>query len=137
MVWGLSASSFNMSTDQKLQEKKQAIELQNKYLETRRLYSQVQTTIQLNEREKRKGVATQTELEQLPETTRVFKTIGRMFLLTSLSEVKTELSKQVSECEAEIKNLEARAEILEKQLRDYESQIREMLKQPQFAQYFT
>jgi hypothetical protein len=49
------------------------------------LYNQVETTIQLNKREKRKGIATQTELEQLPETTRTFKAVGRMYFQKDFS----------------------------------------------------
>lgn len=72
---------------------------------------------------------TNTEISSMPEDTRMYLGIGRMFLLTEKNEIKDGLTKKVKTSEDKIKNLENNKVYLERSLKESENNIREMVLQ--------
>lgn len=70
---------------------------------------------------------TDQELSSLPENTRTYQAIGRMFLLEPIDQVRSDLKKKIGDGEAKIKTIEQNKEYLQKSVKDHENSIREML----------
>lgn len=70
---------------------------------------------------------TDQELSSLPENTRTYQAIGRMFLLEPIDQVRSDLKKKIRDGEAKIKTIEQNKEYLQKSVKDHENSIREML----------
>jgi prefoldin subunit 1 len=67
------------------------------------------------------------EIKNLPEETRLYESVGRMFILSSRSEVTKRLADKQSNCKDKIKNLEANKTYLERTLKDSENSLRELI----------
>ena len=72
---------------------------------------------------------TSAELKSLPQETRLYESVGRMFLLSSHSEVSGMLTKKQDNCKEKIKNLEANKTYLERSMKDSENSLRELVAQ--------
>ena len=72
---------------------------------------------------------TASELKTLPEETRLYESVGRMFLLSSSTEVSEMLTKKQDQSKDKIKNLEANKTYLERSLKDSENSLRELVAQ--------
>lgn len=72
---------------------------------------------------------TQRQVAALPADTKTYETVGRMFVLTDLEEVKGNLSNRKSQLSARALELEKNKKYLEKSLKESEDNIREMLQQ--------
>ncbi|XP_065051458.1 prefoldin subunit 1-like [Rhopilema esculentum] len=72
---------------------------------------------------------TEYEVTQLPEETKAYESVGRMFILRSTKEVKRNLENRVKHAEDKIKGIEANKEYLQKSVKEQENSIREMLQQ--------
>ncbi|XP_057311647.1 prefoldin subunit 1-like [Hydractinia symbiolongicarpus] len=70
---------------------------------------------------------TDQELSSLPENTRTYQAVGRMFLLEPIDQVRSDLKKKIGDGEAKIKTIEQNKEYLQKSVKDHENSIREML----------
>lgn len=70
---------------------------------------------------------TDQELSTLPEGTRTYQSIGRMFMLEPIDQVRADLKKKIEEGDAKIKTIEQNKEYLQKSVKDHENSIREML----------
>ncbi|KAG7313004.1 hypothetical protein JYU34_000081 [Plutella xylostella] len=68
-------------------------------------------------------------MSTLPPETKTYESVGRMFLLTDLEEVKKSLANRKSLVAARSKELEKNKQYLEKNLEEFEGTIREMVKQ--------
>ena len=72
---------------------------------------------------------TASELKSLPKETRLYESVGRMFLLSSSAEVSEMLTKKQDQSKEKIKNLEANKTYLERSLKDSENSLRELVAQ--------
>ena len=70
---------------------------------------------------------TDQQISNLPEETRTYQSVGRMFMLEPIDEVRTDLKKKIEEGEAKIKTIEQNKEFLQQNVKDHENSIREML----------
>ena len=69
------------------------------------------------------------EIKSLPEETRLYESVGRMFILSTRSGITDTLDKKQEKLNEEIKNLEAKKTYLEKSLKDSENSLRELVAQ--------
>ena len=69
------------------------------------------------------------EIKSLPEETRLYESVGRMFMLSTRAEITDALDKKQEKLNEEIKNLEAKKTYLEKSLKDSENSLRELVAQ--------
>ncbi|XP_025102429.1 prefoldin subunit 1-like isoform X1 [Pomacea canaliculata] len=67
------------------------------------------------------------EIASLPEETRVYEGVGRMFLLMSIPVVRENLAKKKDQAEDKIKTIETNKEYLEKSLKENEQNLRELV----------
>lgn len=81
---------------------------------------------QLN-RLKKHANLTHTEIASLPENTRMYEGVGRMFILQSKEEVNNQLIDKQKTAEEKIKELEQKKTYLERSVKEAEDNIREML----------
>ena len=70
---------------------------------------------------------TDQELSTLPEDTRTYQAIGRMFMLEPINEVRASLKKKIKEGEEKVKTIDLNKVHLQKSVKDQENNIREML----------
>ncbi|XP_018021730.2 prefoldin subunit 1 [Hyalella azteca] len=71
---------------------------------------------------------TDTEIQNLGSSVRVFESVGRMFLLTDIAEVRKNLASKVEKSQEKIKSLQSNKEYLEKSLQESQNNLREMIK---------
>uniref|UniRef100_A0A2P2HYC3 Prefoldin subunit 1-like n=1 Tax=Hirondellea gigas TaxID=1518452 RepID=A0A2P2HYC3_9CRUS len=76
---------------------------------------------------------TDAEIQSLGSEVRVFESVGRMFLLTDIAEVRKNLTTKVEKSQEKIKLLQSNKEYLEKSLQESQNNLREMIKQKQQA----
>ncbi|XP_028174212.1 prefoldin subunit 1 [Ostrinia nubilalis] len=72
---------------------------------------------------------TKGEINALPAGTKTYESIGRMFLLTDLEEVKTNLKNREAQLLSRRAELEKSKQYLEKNLKESQDNIREMVQQ--------
>jgi prefoldin subunit 1 len=63
----------------------------------------------------------------LPDQTPVYESVGRMFLLSSKSDIKTQLDGKQETCKDKIKTLEGNKNYLEKNIKESENSLRELI----------
>ena len=73
------------------------------------------------------------EIKSLPEETRLYESVGRMFMLSSRSEITGALDTKQENCKEKIKNLEANKTYLDRSLKDSENSLRELVAQKKAA----
>lgn len=69
------------------------------------------------------------EVTKLDSNTKTYESVGRMFILTPLDDVKQNLKKKQEIADEKIKALENNKTYLEKNLKEAENNIREMVQQ--------
>lgn len=109
-------------------ELKQAfIELQSKMVETSKKIQVIDSQIGVFKRVLQHVDITQNEITTLPPDTRTYESVGRMFILTDLGEVKSNLGKRKRQMIARMSDLEHKKSYLEVNLKESEDNIREMV----------
>lgn len=112
-----------------LELKKAFIELQVKMVETSKKIQVIDTQIGVLKRVLQHVDITQREITTLPPGTKTYESVGRMFLLTDLEEVKSNLKSRESQLTTRTAELESNKQYLEKNLKESEDNIREMVQQ--------
>lgn len=111
--------------------KKAFAELHGKVIDTRQNLKLADIQIESLKRVKQRNELTQIELRSLPDKTKTYESVGRMFLLQDLSTIKTNLNKRTKTADEKIKTLEKTKEHLQKNLKESENNIREMVQRKQ------
>ncbi|GBP53983.1 Prefoldin subunit 1 [Eumeta japonica] len=112
-----------------LELKKAFLELQSKMSETSKKIQVIDSQLGVLKKVTQHVDITQREISSLPAETKTYESVGRMFLLTDLSEVKDNLSKRESQLKSRTTELESSKQYLEKSLKESENNIREMVQQ--------
>ncbi|KAF9811661.1 hypothetical protein SFRURICE_011024 [Spodoptera frugiperda] len=112
-----------------LELKKAFIELQLKMVETSEKIQVIDSQIEVLKRILQHVDVTQREISTFPPATKTYESVGRMFLLTDLDEVKNNLKTRKSQLSTRITELENNTQYLEKNLKESEDNIREMVQQ--------
>lgn len=71
---------------------------------------------------------TDKEIQSLGDNTRVYESVGRMFLLTDIPMVRENLKAKVAKCNEKITNLQSNKEYLERSMQESQDNLREMIK---------
>ena len=109
--------------------RKAFVELQMKMVNSKQKMKMADLQIESYKRSITHTELTSAELNNLPEHTRLYESVGRMFLLTSRPEISDILNKKQEGARDKIKNLEANKTYLERSLKDGENSLRELIAQ--------
>lgn len=114
------------------QELKQAFsKLQEKMIDTSQKLKLADIQIDKLRRTKQRAELTTKEISCLPENTRIYESVGRMFLLDDISNIKNTLDNRMKTSDEKIKTLENNKTYLQRNLKESEDDIREMIQQRQ------
>lgn len=111
--------------------KKAFQELHEKVIDTRQKLKLADIQIESLKRSKQRAELTLVELKTLPEKTRTFESVGRMFLLQDIDTINQDLNKRTKFAEDKIKTLDSNKTFLLKNLTESENNIREMVQKRQ------
>ena len=105
------------------------MELQTKMLDSKQKMKMADMQIENLKRSITHTELTSSELKSLPQNTRLYESVGRMFILSSGPEVTNTLDTKKENSKEKIKNLEANKTYLERSLKDSENSLREIVAQ--------
>ncbi|CAB0030603.1 unnamed protein product [Trichogramma brassicae] len=111
--------------------KKAFSELHNKVVSTRQLLKVADMQIENINRHNLRVSLTRSELKQLPENTKTYESVGRMFLLQDMNTIMEDLDKRTKLADGKIKALNNQKTYLQKDLKESEDNIREMVQKRQ------
>nr|CAG4649872.1 EOG090X0LK7 [Scapholeberis mucronata] len=104
-------------------------ELQQKMVETSQKLKLADLQIETLKRSITHAQLTDKEISQLPNDTKTYESVGRMFVMKDITEARMNLGNKVKTCEEKVKNLESTKGYLERSLKESENNIREMIQQ--------
>ncbi|XP_043925310.1 prefoldin subunit 1 [Protopterus annectens] len=107
--------------------KKAFAELQAKMIDTQQKVKLADIQIEQMNRTKKHAKLTDSEILTLPDETRMYEGIGRMFILQSKRLIHKQLVEKQKVADGKIKELEQRKAYLERSVKEAEDNIREML----------
>ncbi|KAJ7392179.1 Prefoldin subunit 1 [Desmophyllum pertusum] len=102
-------------------------ELQGKMIETTQRVKLAEGQIMQLRRNIAHAKLTDQELASLPADTHTYESVGRMFVLQPVSDIRKELAEKLHSNEDKIKSIEANKEYLQRSVKEHEDNIREML----------
>ena len=105
------------------------VELQGKMVDTKQKMKMADLQIENLKRSITHTELTGSELKSLPEETRLYESVGRMFMLGTRSDIESMLDKKQDNAKDKIKNLESNKTYLERSLKDSENSLRELVAQ--------
>eukprot|EP00566_Odontella_aurita_P016268 CAMPEP_0113559722 /NCGR_PEP_ID=MMETSP0015_2-20120614/19050_1 /TAXON_ID=2838 /ORGANISM="Odontella" /LENGTH=274 /DNA_ID=CAMNT_0000461381 /DNA_START=8 /DNA_END=832 /DNA_ORIENTATION=- /assembly_acc=CAM_ASM_000160 len=113
---------------------KELADLQEQFTNARRDYQKVKMELTQRQHEKKRNELTVSELGTMPEGgdggdgCNMYRSIGKMFLLTSRKGVLSHLAKEIEDDGKKEKELEGKAEFLEKRMRSQQLNIQELVR---------
>lgn len=110
-----------------LELRKAFVQLQAKMVESSQKIQLIEAQMQGLNRVRMHVEITQQEINSLKPTTRTYESVGRMFILTDLPEVKTNLKARQAVAQKKISDLENSKTYLERSLKESEDNLREMV----------
>ncbi|XP_029957421.1 prefoldin subunit 1 [Salarias fasciatus] len=110
-----------------LELKKAFSELQVKMVDTQQKVKLANLQIDQLTRVQKYAKLTHTEITTLPDNTRLYEGVGRMFILQSREEISNQLTDKQRTANEKIKELEQKKVYLERSVKEAEDNIREML----------
>ncbi|KAK9732077.1 Prefoldin subunit [Popillia japonica] len=109
--------------------KKAFSELQQKAIDTTQKLRLADIQIESLKRQKQHATLTEREISGLEPDTKTYESVGRMFVLTPVSDVKNNLKKKQDAADEKINKLENNKTYLERSLKESENNLREMVQQ--------
>ncbi|KAI4470209.1 prefoldin subunit 1-related [Holotrichia oblita] len=109
--------------------KKAFSELQQKAIDTTQKLRLADIQIESLKRQKQHATLTEREISSLEPDTKTYESVGRMFVLTPVSDVKNNLKKKQDAADEKINKLENNKTYLERNLKESENNLREMVQQ--------
>ncbi|XP_072562424.1 prefoldin subunit 1 [Paramormyrops kingsleyae] len=110
-----------------LELKKAFAELQAKMIDTQQKVKLADLQIEQLSRVKKHASLTHAEISALPDSTRMYEGVGRMFILQSKGDINGQLMEKQKTADEKIKELEQKKTYLERSVKEAEDNIREML----------
>lgn len=110
-----------------LELKKAFLELQVKMIETSKKIHDIDSEIIAVDRVLKQVTVNSRGISDLPEGTRTYEAVGRIFLLQDKDKLKKKFEEREGELKLRIKDLKDNKEYLEKNLKESENNIREMV----------
>ncbi|XP_037520879.1 prefoldin subunit 1 [Rhipicephalus sanguineus] len=111
--------------------KKAFQELQMKMIDTTRRLRQADVQIETLKKAVKYAYCTGEVISEAPPDTKMYQSVGRMFLGSDFAEVMKTLDDKINTCNEKIKSLESNKAYLEKSLKESENNLREMIVQKQ------
>ncbi|RZC34256.1 Prefoldin 2 domain containing protein [Asbolus verrucosus] len=112
-----------------LELKKAFTELQEKQIDTAQKLRIADLQIETLKRNKQHASFTEREISSLEEGTKTYESVGRMFVLTPIEQVKEGLQQKQAMSEEKIKVLINNKTYLENSLKDATNSLRELVQQ--------
>ncbi|EFA01203.1 prefoldin subunit 1 [Tribolium castaneum] len=109
--------------------KKAFAELQEKQIDTAQKLRIADLQIETLKRNKQHASFTEREISSLEEGTKTYESVGRMFVMTPMTQVKENLQKKQAQAEEKIKVLVNNKTYLENSLKDATNSLRELVQQ--------
>ena len=111
---------------------KELTELQQQYVQTNREYNTVKANILKAQREYKSDEITNAELEKLPQddNAKMYRGIGKMFLLSSRDDVMDHLNKHMETEKKREGDLTQKLDYLERRMKSQRSNMEELLRSP-------
>ncbi|XP_071479981.1 prefoldin subunit 1-like [Diadema antillarum] len=116
-----------------LELKKAFQEQQIRMIETTQQLKIADMQVEQLKRKQQHCKLTASELAALPEETRVYEGVGRMFLLQDMSDIQSVLSGKVKDADDQIQKVQNNKTYLERMLKESEGNLRELVKSKQRA----
>jgi len=107
--------------------KKAFAELQEKAIETQQKVKLSDLQIDTLKRAKQHAALTERELAAMDKSTKMYESVGRMFMLTPLEDIQAHLKKRADSADEKIKLLENNKTYLERNLKEAENNLRELV----------
>uniref|UniRef100_A0A023FTK4 Putative prefoldin subunit 1 n=1 Tax=Amblyomma parvum TaxID=251391 RepID=A0A023FTK4_AMBPA len=111
--------------------KKAFQELQMKMIDTTRRLRIADMQIETLRKAVRHAYCTGEVISEAPPGTKMYQSVGRMFMAADFDEVMSSLDVKMKTCNEKIKSLENNKAYLEKSLKESENNLREMIVQKQ------
>ncbi|XP_055309979.1 prefoldin subunit 1 [Sitodiplosis mosellana] len=112
-----------------LELKRAFTDMQVNKIETTKKLKMLDIQAEMLKTSKKKYEITDKEVKNLTPDTRVYSSVGRMFVLSSLPEVHTELLSKQGKCDDILKSLDDKKEFLLKCSKEQEDSLRELVQQ--------
>ncbi|KAI7870119.1 Prefoldin [Spinellus fusiger] len=106
------------------------VELQAKYVSSVQQVNQVKGQIQSKQRERKMAELTRRELDALESTTKTYKPVGKMFIQSPLSEMKSQYVTTISTADESIQQLEKTQKYWERAASDAQGNLKDILQGP-------
>jgi len=109
---------------------KEVMDLQTQLIATTKEYRMVKANIAKAQNGKRSNELTKVELDKFPEGTdaKMYRGVGKMFMLTSRSNIMTHLDETIDKDGKEEKDLTAKLDYLERRMKSQSQNIQELTK---------
>jgi len=117
-----------MSKEPDQELKKAFMELQGKMQETNQKLRIADVQVESLKKQIVHAQLTDKEIQSLGDSTRVYDSVGRMFLLTDIQQIRENLKAKVEKCNEKITSLQANKEYLERSMSESQNNLREMIK---------
>lgn len=106
-------------------------QLHDKMIDTQQKLKLADLQIDKLKRSKQFAELTMKEVTSYPKETRTYESVGRMFLLDDMENIKANLDKRMKAADEKVKTLENNKAYLQQNLKESENNIREMIQQKQ------
>ncbi|EFJ40257.1 hypothetical protein VOLCADRAFT_110092 [Volvox carteri f. nagariensis] len=104
-------------------------ELQDKVIMQAEMFQRTQQQERMLGIQRQRCVLTKQELQSMPDSTTMYKSIGRAYFCSPKGEVLKELDEKAASIEADAKSLREQRDAIEKKMKDTEVQLRELIGQ--------
>ena len=124
MPGGMPYGNLDSSTS------KEVMDLQQQLMATTKEYRMVKANIMKAQNGKRSNELTKSELEKLPQGTeaKMYRGVGKMFMLTSRSDIMSHLDESIDKEGKDEKDLTAKLDYLERRMKSQQQNIQELTK---------
>uniref|UniRef100_A0A1A9X287 Prefoldin subunit 1 n=1 Tax=Glossina brevipalpis TaxID=37001 RepID=A0A1A9X287_9MUSC len=112
-----------------LELKKAFTEMQVNKIETTKKMNMIDMKCDMVKTGKQKYKLTEKGTSDLTDNTRVYISVGRMFVLTSVQDMRSELKARQDKCDKALELLNQKKEFLLKSLKEQEDVLRELVQQ--------
>jgi chaperonin cofactor prefoldin len=102
-------------------------ELQQQYGQTNREFGTVKANLNMTQREYKMANLTKTELVEVPEGTRCYRSIGKMFMMSTQESVLGHLEKQMNDNTKKEGEMTQKMEYLERRMKSQRQNIEELM----------
>ncbi|EGC29800.1 hypothetical protein DICPUDRAFT_42377 [Dictyostelium purpureum] len=109
-------------------DKQAFFETREKIFALNKNLNSIRQRVQIAETDRKKCLITVKELESLPQTTKTYKAVGKMFVVAPINTLKVELKQQAAKREEESTGYINQGKYIEAQLNEAQASLKELVK---------